>query len=134
MNLKDPFLSSHDKTLEDDFQHALNLELMKGPCPISHCTSCFKRSREDSSSLSLNRMPGMSTDTPLAFGSFPAFSSSSSSYCSGSSCSSSSPPSPASPTTATTCTSVLHVNPSEPCFTRGLPRKKRKRIETILID
>lgn len=109
---KDPFLFSlppHDNL--DDFQHDLNLQLLKSPCPLSHCSTCFKRDREDSTSL--NRT--MTIDPLVAFSS-PAYSPSASS----------SPPS---------SSSVHRMETSSPTSsTRGLPNKKRQRLETIVLD
>lgn len=120
---KDPFLFSlppHDNL--DDFQHDLNLQLLKSPCPLSHCSTCFKRNREDSTSL--NRT--MTIDPLVAFCP-PAYSPTSTA-------SSQSLSSPSSTSSVHQMIDTCSSPPLSASSLRGLPNKKRQRLETIVLD
>lgn len=118
---RDPFLSSlpsHELMDDLDLQHDLSLQMMrKTSCPLSQCSTCYKRNRTDSM-MSVTKSLAIEPSSAISVTSASALTSH---YVT---------PSPAALSIQnTSSTSALRGKSS-----RSLPQKKRQRVETIVID
>lgn len=122
---RDPFLSSlpsHELMDDLDLQHDLSLQMMrKTSCPLSQCSTCYKRNRTDSmtsvtKSLAIEPSSAIPVTSPSPL--TPQYVT----------------PSPAASLSIQNTSPPSSALPLRGKSSRSLPQKKRQRVETIVID